>query len=138
MGKEFQPFQNAFIAYLGKVDSGYSPDVPYHGAAHAADVMSTAFWFLKSEFMHQGTTHLDRFMVMVACAIHDIGHTGFNNPWYVKTHDPLALRYNDKSCLENMHVAKGFEIMREFPKCNWFAQMVTTGGSVNAQLYVRK
>ena len=35
-----------------------------------------------------------------------------NNAFLVATEDVLALQYNDLSPLENMHVAKGFEIVR--------------------------
>jgi len=55
---------------------------------------------------------------------------------------PLALRYNDKSILENMHVASAFEIMQDDADSNWFQFFLKENkeaeGSHNVQQYVRK
>jgi hypothetical protein len=60
---------------------------------------------------------------LVAAAIHDVDHPGFNNGFLIASLSPLALRYNDVSVhcshllmfkvLENYHCSKGFEIMGE-------------------------
>merc|ERR1719159_1063318 len=52
----------------------------------------------------------DRYALLVSAVCHDIGHPGQNNPFLVETSHELALLYNDKSPLENMHCAKLFEI----------------------------
>lgn len=51
----------------------------------------------------------DRFALLMAAVCHDVGHPGHNNPFLVESNDPLALKYNDKSPLENMHCAIMFE-----------------------------
>jgi len=48
---------------------------------------------------------------LMSAVIHDIGHPGFNNAFMVAGNDPLAIQYNDKSVLENFHVAEGFRII---------------------------
>jgi len=53
---------------------------------------------------------------------HDIGHPGLNNIILIETTHELALRYNDKSPLENMHCARLFELSSQ-PKCNIFAAL---------------
>merc|ERR1719262_6214 len=58
-------------------------------------------------------TEVSQFWVMIACIAHDLGHIGVNNPYLVETAHDLALRYNDKSPLENMHCAKMFEIVAD-------------------------
>ena len=50
--------------------------------------------------------------LVVSAMAHDIGHTGLNNPFLVEIHHELAMRYNDVSPLENMHVATLFEMCR--------------------------
>ena len=51
----------------------------------------------------------DRFALLMAAVCHDVGHPGYNNPFLVESNNKLALKYNDKSPLENMHWAIMFE-----------------------------
>merc|ERR1712205_68174 len=111
----------------------------YHNHAHAVDVMSTIGWFLRAGYLAERVTVLDHFMSLVAGAMHDVGHPGRNNPFLAKTMDPLALRYNDKSILENMHVALAFETMQADRECSWISQLHTSEEhGPNLQQYVRK
>lgn len=112
-------FDSCLVRFLGATDALYS-SVPYHNSAHAADVMMTMEWILKSAYMRAQVSALDHLMVMVAAAIHDVGHPGRNNLFLIKTMHPLAINYNDKSVLENMHLAKSFEVMRQENETNWF------------------
>jgi len=48
--------------------------------------------------------------LLVAALCHDLGHFGKTNPFLVETGHDLAVRYNDKSPLENMHCATLFQI----------------------------
>ncbi|CAE8626514.1 unnamed protein product [Polarella glacialis] len=112
-------FQGRVSNFLGAIDFLYRADVPYHGPAHAADVMSTMEWFLQTPYVSSITNHMDHFMGLMAAAIHDVGHPGTNNMFQSKTLGPLALRYNDKSILEMMHVALAFETMLQNEATNW-------------------
>jgi len=114
-------FEACLSRFLGRIDELYSPDVLYHNAAHAVDVVMTMEWFLRSDFMRARVSSLDRVMAMVAGAVHDVGHPGRNNLFLTKTLAPLAVTYNDKSVLENMHAARAFEVMQADPSLNWFA-----------------
>ena len=79
-----------------------------------------------------------RFGLLVAAVGHDLGHPGLNNPFLVerrpqfrsgfsqlhwlnvvRTRHEVAVTYNDRSPLENMHCAKLFHILRE-PDTNVF------------------
>merc|ERR1712232_339961 len=62
---------------------------------------------------------VDHHALLVAAMCHDLGHHGFTNPFLVETMHELALRYNDKSPLENMHCANLFGICSN-PECNVF------------------
>lgn len=144
---EATTFQKAFVAYLRQLDGLYRPDVPYHGPAHAVDVMSTMMWSLSSEFFRRWTSAPDRFMSLVAAAIHDVGHPGKNNIFLARTWElnlqertaNLALRYNDKSILENFHIAVAFETMQKREETNWFCLLNTAASNgVNMRSYIRR
>merc|ERR1719181_1694661 len=55
----------------------------------------------------------EQYALLVAALCHDLGHFGKTNQFLVETGHSLALRYNDKSPLENMHCATMFEICRD-------------------------
>ena len=77
---------------------------------HAASVLHMAHMLLDCPeglkevgFVDQ-EGHLEAAMLMAAIC-HDYQHPGLNNDFLIKSHDPLALSYNDKSPLENHHAS---------------------------------
>jgi cAMP-specific phosphodiesterase 4 len=50
----------------------------------------------------------DTLSVMFAASMQDFEHPGFTNTFLNRTKHPIAVRYNDVSCLENHHAAAGF------------------------------
>jgi hypothetical protein len=56
--------------------------------------------------------------LIVAGACHDHEHPGVNNVYLMESRDPLAIRYNDVSVLENHHVASSFAAMLD-PECDF-------------------
>jgi hypothetical protein len=64
----------------------------------------------------------DVFACIIAAAIHDVDHPGYNNFFMIATMSPIALRYNDVSVLEHYHCSKGFEIMSQ-TECNVMENM---------------
>ena len=56
---------------------------------------------------------LECFAVLLAAAVHDVGHPGRNNSFQINRQTNLALEYNDLSVLENMHASKAFRRMFE-------------------------
>jgi len=140
-------FHLCLIRFLGNMDELYKADVPYHGAAHGADVLMTMEWFLQSAYLRGQVSPLDHLMVLIASAIHDVGHPGRSNLFLAKTMAPQAVTYNDKSILENMHLALSFEAMQRDEACNWFTQLPRAFHrqddepgmpAVNVQHYVRR
>lgn len=49
----------------------------------------------------------------IAGLAHDVGHFGRTNTFLINTAHPLALTYNDRSVLENLHASTCFHIMQE-------------------------
>merc|ERR550532_662814 len=67
-------------------------------------------------------TELDQYALLIAAISHDIGHPGVNNGFLSEVGHPLALQYNDRSPLENMHCAKLYSIIAK-PEANVFARL---------------
>ena len=62
----------------------------------------------------------------VACILaavgHDFRHPGINNNLLVHQRDDLAIVYNDKSVLEQMHLTEFFKLLKR-PECNVFSKL---------------
>lgn len=98
-----------FKRFHAVVKTGYN-NLPYHNYTHACDVLHTVYRLLSLTSARQWLSSVDQYALLVAALCHDIGHQGRTNPFLVELGNELALRYNDKSPLENMHCAKLFEI----------------------------
>lgn len=77
---------------------------------------------------------LERFAIILASAVHDLGHPGVNNAFLVRSRDPQALLYNDRSVNEMMHASLAFRLAAEKPALNLFkrfsdAEYDQVGGS---------
>ncbi|CAJ1358867.1 unnamed protein product [Effrenium voratum] len=96
-------FEGRLTRFLTEIDRRYRPEAIYHSSAHATDVMATICWFLRLPYFSERSSILDYTLSVIAGAVHDVGHPGFNNDFQKTTFSDLALRYNDKSVLENFH-----------------------------------
>jgi len=107
--------------FIEKVEAGYQPN-PWHNFNHALDVLYQASRYMTLIEAHLFLSEVSQFWVMVACIGHDLGHPGVNNQFLVETSHELALRYNDRSPLENMHCARLFQVVGD-SQANIFAQI---------------
>jgi len=123
--KEGPLFRSRLPRFLRSIEESYRSDVPYHTAVHASDAMMTMEWLLRSQSLVGQVSAVDHLMALISMAIHDVGHPGRNNLFHSKTLSPLAITYNDKSILENFHVANAFEIMQKDADMNWLALLST-------------
>eukprot|EP00929_Paragymnodinium_shiwhaense_P032348 TRINITY_DN17942_c0_g3_i1.p1 TRINITY_DN17942_c0_g3~~TRINITY_DN17942_c0_g3_i1.p1 ORF type:complete len:613 (+),score=142.42 TRINITY_DN17942_c0_g3_i1:134-1972(+) len=100
-------------AFLKAAEAKYEPDgeVSYHNNVHAADVAQTVWATIMDLGVNAFFDPMDRFTSLMAAIIHDMGHDGRTNAFHVNIQDRLAIRYNDRSVLENFHVATGFRLM---------------------------
>ena len=56
-------------------------------------------------------TKIEIFSLLIAAAIHDYDHPGKTNGYLIATKDPLAVLYNDRSVLENHHMAYAWKLL---------------------------
>lgn len=109
--------------FLEAAEVGYIKHCSYHSWFHAVDVTHFVYRALLRLRGEQLFSQLERFALLVAATCHDLGHPGWNNSFLIETAHELALRYNDKSPLENMHCAKLFELAGR-PKTSIFGLLV--------------
>jgi len=109
-------------------------DNPYHNWMHAFDV----FQFLHMALARGGAGEYFNFQDILAilCGAigHDVGHAGTNNAFLVNTGHKLAVTYNDRSPLENMHAACCFETLKA--EGNNFLEILTTKDFMNFRMKV--
>lgn len=100
-----------FKGLISRIQRGYN-NIPYHNCTHAADVTQTLHYFLTS--CNAGDLlniiPLEQAACYLATCVHDFEHPGLNNVYLVNTQSELAIRYNDKSVLENHHVSSSFSV----------------------------
>ena len=97
--------------YLRRVAAEYC-DNAYHNAVHAADVTQAVAVMLRHG---PGTAlaPLERLSLVLAAAVHDLGHGGVTNEFLVATRHPWAVTYNDVSVNENRHVSRAIALAEE-------------------------
>eukprot|EP00127_Corallochytrium_limacisporum_P002580 Clim_evm16s134 gene=Clim_evmTU16s134 len=89
---------------------------PYHNFRHAVDVMQAIFLILVEHDANEYLTTLEVFALLTSALMHDAGHPGYTNNFLIQTSDTLAIRYNDRSPLENHHASTLFEFLED-PEC---------------------
>eukprot|EP00796_Vickermania_ingenoplastis_P002325 gene2325-1461_t len=109
--------------FLVAVQSAYHPN-PYHNAMHGADVTQINYYIMMVAGLAQ-KCQLSKEEILagiMAGAVHDFDHPGLNNNFHTRTNSYLATLYNDRSILENHHVACTFELLRH-PRYNMLASL---------------
>ncbi|KAI8980826.1 hypothetical protein BDB01DRAFT_795735 [Pilobolus umbonatus] len=113
-----------FIIDLASV---YHDENPYHNFAHAVDVLQCLFYILCElgvlPFTNKKSSSytrpqdllrpVDAFALLMAAIGHDAAHPGVNNMFLVNSSNPLAILYNDRSILENLHSMTLFQILNK-------------------------
>ena len=104
--------KDKFRKYSIIIQSMYNP-IAYHNKTHASDVCQTCYYFMTTcKFRKRGgLTDLEQCVLLISGFVHDTDHPGYNNQYMVATRDKIALRYNDKSWLENHHISVAFSTM---------------------------
>lgn len=122
------------VQYLRVIQQDYHAENPYHNAVHAADVLQTVHTMIQMAlrtattpnvgveeggnrdakagfFVRSCPNHLKLFSILLAAVVHDVDHPGKNNAFHTKLRSELAVMYNDRSVLENWHIAHAFARM---------------------------
>eukprot|EP01132_Coremiostelium_polycephalum_P003101 gene3101-3879_t len=111
--KLFQKFrieEDSFKNFITRIESGYDSTNPYHNSIHAADVLHNINYFI-DHGLSKYVNDLEILAMLLSAIIHDFKHPGFNNAFQINTKSELALKYNDRSILENFHCYQSFKII---------------------------
>jgi hypothetical protein len=95
----------------------------YHNWLHALDVFQFCFQAITVGKAGEYLNYQDLLAILVAALGHDAAHPGVNNAFLVNTAHDIAITYNDKSPLENMHASLCFKTLRQ-DGCNFVKEMV--------------
>merc|ERR1719473_2139644 len=109
-------WQNFFL----RIQIDYrDPDiVPYHNRLHATQVLATTYYLvLKTKYYQENCEIIDFMTMIIASAVHDVGHCGRSNEYLSLTNNDLAITYNDIGVMENYHCAHAFRLMK-WPELN--------------------
>eukprot|EP00899_Mesostigma_viride_P018656 jgi/Mesvir1/26792/Mv20560-RA.2 len=117
LAKSFNLSVDKLIRFMSKLDEGMLPN-NYHNNVHIADVANSLYHLIKHSGVDAYLTRLDVLACITAALVHDFRHPGLNNDYVVKSSDTLALRYNDRTVLENYHVAEAFLLLAK-PELNF-------------------
>lgn len=109
--------------FLLGVQSGYHPN-PYHNSMHAADVTQVNYYIIFIAGMKEKCQLRpeEQLGAVLAAAVHDFDHPGLNNNFHTRTNAYLSTLYNDRSILENHHIASVFQLLKH-PSYNVLAPL---------------
>lgn len=113
--------ENHLFKFVSNCEAKYQAN-PFHNFSHALDVQYSVSYFMSLIQAERFLPESSMFWLMIAAVAHDLGHLGVNNQYLVETSHELALKYNDRSPLENMHCATLFQVVSD-PEANVFAQV---------------
>lgn len=104
-----------YFKFITRIQDKYNHSfIEYHNKTHGTDLAQTMYFFLNGCGLQQvcGIDEKELGCIIIAGACHDFEHFGFNNPFLIESRLPWAIEYNDKSPLENHHVASTFTVMQ--------------------------
>eukprot|EP00301_Raphidiophrys_heterophryoidea_P027740 c9802_g1_i1.p1 GENE.c9802_g1_i1~~c9802_g1_i1.p1 ORF type:complete len:883 (-),score=221.02 c9802_g1_i1:319-2838(-) len=109
---ELEITDEILLRYLMRIEAGYDKTNPYHNNTHAADVTQSICYLLKEFELIDDLTPLQVCAAVFSAIVHDFLHVGYTNKFLIATDHPLAVRYNDKSVLENHSIAMALDLAR--------------------------
>jgi len=103
--------QKTLVRWCEAVCNGYR-DNPYHNWFHAFSVFHQCYFQMMTASTFGVLSKLDAFALLTACLCHDLDHVGRTNNFLIDNEDDLAVRYNDRSVLENHHASLACQLLK--------------------------
>lgn len=115
--------ENTLFKFMTAVEAKYPSENPFHNFSHGLDVLYNVSRFCRLANLQSTFTETSQFWLLIAASGHDLGHLGVNNQFLVETTHEVAVKYNDRSPLENLHCAMLFQITNSSPDTNVFSNV---------------
>lgn len=101
----------ALSSFIRSACAGYR-NTPFHSFTHGTTVAHITYFFVSQTRLGDCLDKLHQLAMLTAAVCHDIDHPGHTNAFEINSSSLLALRYNDRSVLENHHASTGWSILR--------------------------
>eukprot|EP01054_Gregarina_sp_Poly1_P008929 Gregarina_sp_Poly_1__8928@NODE_53_length_17536_cov_99_000057_g45_i0_p4_GENE_NODE_53_length_17536_cov_99_000057_g45_i0NODE_53_length_17536_cov_99_000057_g45_i0_p4_ORF_typecomplete_len727_score128_85PDEase_I/PF00233_19/7_5e66HD/PF01966_22/0_018BSP_II/PF05432_11/0_012CENPB_dimeris/PF09026_10/0_034DNA_pol_phi/PF04931_13/0_83Ribosomal_60s/PF00428_19/6_5Rtf2/PF04641_12/3_2e03Rtf2/PF04641_12/5_3e03Rtf2/PF04641_12/0_18_NODE_53_length_17536_cov_99_000057_g45_i0884911029 len=111
--------ESCVTKYLYQINRRYYPN-PYHNACHGAMVSHMAVCITKLLNIYPKISAVDQVSLILAGLVHDVGHPGRNNNYFLNSCGFLAKLYNDQSILEMYHCFLAFRYAQIGEEVNIF------------------
>ncbi|EAR83084.2 3',5'-cyclic-nucleotide phosphodiesterase (macronuclear) [Tetrahymena thermophila SB210] len=106
--------EDVFANFVKELQKQYDiKNNDFHNFDHGVSVMQSCYMLSKCQRATQVLKPIDIFTVILSGLCHDVGHTGRTNNFEISVQSKLAIRYHDKSVLEQHHLATTFKIMKQ-------------------------
>lgn len=112
--------EQVLFKFVVSAEKSYLPN-KFHNFSHALDVVYAVSRLMRLTTAGRFLTEVTQYWLLIAAIGHDLGHMALGNSYLIETSDELAVVYNDRSPLENMHCSKLFQILTD-AQANVFAQ----------------
>lgn len=99
-----------FFMLLLRIERGY-PSNAYHNRTHAANVVQSMYMLMTRGMGPDVAGDAEMLAGLLSAIVHDFEHKGLTTDFLIRYQDDLALRYNDRSPLENHHISAAFHLM---------------------------
>lgn len=108
--------------FFRHVQTRYRRDMPFHNAAHAADVLHSLFMMLSTTALGDKISPHNQVGALLAAVMHDIEHTGLTNDFLIKTNHEIAQAFPTRAPMESKHIAVAIEVISN-PELNVLGKM---------------
>ncbi|CAD8167696.1 unnamed protein product [Paramecium pentaurelia] len=133
--KQYPLKNKEFVNFLTALKYKYNKTAnPFHNFTHGVNVMHGCFLFAHHPKFGFCFNDQQRFAMTLTGLCHDVGHPGTNNLFQINTQTKLALIYNDKSVLENHHIAVTYKLLA-LKQCD-FLESVPRADKIMIRKYV--
>jgi len=85
---------------------------PFHSFSHAVTVTQMMHLFLSKTLLAEKLNSKEKFCLLICMICHDLDHPGLSNGFQINVQSALTKRYNNKSVLENHHLARTMELLK--------------------------